>query len=227
MSHGVFCFLLLSMAIAAAQIIKPCPIEPGPNKEIWWASISDKIQAFNRNNSQTLFYEIERGPCLELQYYGASLSSSSRLTIYGTCNYERMFRFTGQVYKGHCWLLEVSVWSKAAMSCHTLGITGSYWLNLPILMETDSRTEMHMCLANEADCMEKANSVGCLCDGSETKMADFWRGRDCQQTQQQQQKKASKWITDPGTISGLVLFVLASGLAGLALLRWATSPSEH
>lgn len=235
MSLSVFYFVLLIGTAYTFQSIIPCGPKPGPFEQNWRAILrhnNSLIMQNDNNNTRNLMYQIAKNPCLQAQYHGVTLDFASRLVLYGTCKYDRMFRFTARLHDGHCWLLEISLWDERTQLCETHEIDEDYLLEFPVLTEVSTAMKINLCVPDKGGCTGRAVPEDCSCNGTDgalPKMADLWRGRRCHHSQQQgqrqqQQLDISGWLTDPWKISGLLLLILGTALAGLGVLRWAAPP---
>lgn len=85
-----------------------------------------------------LLYQMQRNPCLELQYQGGQLAGATHFRLYGTCNFQRMFRFTARLSRKYaCWRLDMAVWNRtAARYDHRRSLTELYELRFGYLRES-------------------------------------------------------------------------------------------
>lgn len=102
--------LLATVSMVHSFDITPCtyPIQPKVEK-MRLMRISQKLLP-----STNLLQQFRQNPCLELEHYADAQNKSTMYTFYGTCDLQRMFRYTARFVPLYtCWTAEVAVWNPA------------------------------------------------------------------------------------------------------------------
>lgn len=213
--RGLWKLSILLTAAEALNIIQSCDPTPKPVQLARRAVITS--EAAIPNNSRNIGYQIQRAPCLQLEYVGLSLGAASRIVIYGTCNYERMFRFSTVFVPAHnCWQSWMATWQ--GENCET----GNFTNDCSFGHRGDSTFNEHFSslfvdLLDEA--VTSSDHLGRECDCSASRsMADFWRGK-CWDGGKILE---SNWELEPKSVVQFTLMIVGMYLLGWGVVRFVT-----
>lgn len=73
---------------------------------------SKQLESIRGDPKFNLLYQMLQHPCLEVEYLGGNLLAATIYRLYGTCNYQRMYRFTMRQTYYQCWHVELTLWNR-------------------------------------------------------------------------------------------------------------------
>lgn len=207
-----FCWTLAFFLVASTEqsdglTIQPCPPILKPIQLFRRGVITPEMQLRISNDSRNLIHQIFRGPCLQLEYADQHSKDSSPVAIYGTCNYERMFRYTRvHVAEYDCWQLRMAIWE--AGNCAADRLTDDFHSVAEGARIEEMFSGVHITLDEGVNGTDRLGRE-CVCNTS-GHMAAFWRQK-CPDGN----LPAGSWQMDPRKVVELVVMLL-----GIFLLGW-------
>lgn len=213
-SPTLWTLAILLVNTAAYVNISPCSPIPGPFQLSRKAVIPPETLLAISNDTRGLFREIQRAPCLHVEYDGLSPDLANRIAIYGTCNFERMFHFSTVYHPVYnCWQSRLATWE--GKHCEVDSILGEdisfrHLMRFTTLQKLSNRLTIDFeDLDDGVAGSDQLGSTECSCNVTKD-MVNFWH-RKCRR-----QKADKSWSLEPGLVVQWFSIAL-----GMYLLGWA------
>lgn len=235
--------IVLSVVLPSiwAVLMYPCAEPPKPERAHYvtgaWVGWNETDQP------SSLPDQLLRNPCLEVEYYGHDIKRSVSYSIYGTCNYREMFRYTARVLIPHgCWRTELEYRPDPNGPCERYSINRTItiaWGNLTMVAHLNSertQTATLMDLSAYHHILTKFRSIAtsspgrdhqqyndarvqrCRCNStSRPRQSEFWhRGQHRRRCARPSEKPEEIQATLPNDfiIGWLVLALVMVGVTG-------------
>lgn len=208
------CWTLFFLLVATAEnpvgqmMIQPCPATLKPTQLTRRAVVTPEQLPRVSNDSRNLMHQIVRGPCLQLEHSGQDVGSDSPVNIYGTCDYERMFRYTSvHVGEYNCWQSRMAIWEPGSCEVDN-GLVDDYQMATWGRYIWEESSSLHF---DTDEGLRSMDYLGreCMCNSSRDMVA-FWREK-CPHGRQ---------ISNGWKLQARIVVKLMVMLLGMYLLGW-------